>query len=125
MSLKRITADAEGGPGYALLKLDRDPGLDNLEISVFNVYRGEYLVQTTSGTLNWLKQPHYFGAHRVDTESSTFRIGPEVCNYVPPDTVVEIASPDRTIIPPEQINWEGVPVLEEKGGGVLLRDLPG
>jgi formylglycine-generating enzyme required for sulfatase activity len=119
--VKSITADVESGPGYALLILDCAPAAGPIEISIRNLYRGEYLGESLGSRATWLRQPHYFTAQRVDARG-TFRLGPEVCNHIPPDTVVEIASRNGGFAP-EQMSWEGTTVLKEPNEeNVILPD---
>jgi hypothetical protein len=124
MALKQIIPDVDSGPGFALLILDKNPRLEIIEISILNVYRGEYLGPSSAAKVSWVKQPHYFAARRVEAgPDAAFRIGPEVCNYLLPDTVVEISSRDGTIAS-TQLNWEGITRLEEETAGVILQSPP-
>ena len=112
MAVKKITAD---GPGHALLELYDDPGSDWLEISVFDINRNEYLGPSTPAKVTWLKRPHYFTASRVEGAGGlAFRIGPDICNYVPAETMVEISSRDGVIKTASQIAWEGITLLDLK-----------
>ena len=122
MAVKKITAD---GPGHALLELDNDPGTDQLELSVLDIHRNEYLGPSTPAKVTWLRQPHYFMASRVEGAGGfAFRVGPDICNYVPAETMVEIESRDGTIATQEPIVWEGIVVALDKDG-VIQRDLSG
>jgi hypothetical protein len=55
-----------------------------------------------------VKQPHYFSAWRVaDAIRPSFRIGPEICNFLLPDTIIEVSSRDGRFSP-KQLGWEGI-----------------
>lgn len=116
MSLK-VSDDPFRRAGHALLDWGVYPARDVIEISILNMLRngGEYLGPSSAAKTNWIKQPHYFNAQRAPEAGPTsYRIGPDVCNYLPPNTFVEIASSDG-VVATEQVEWPGVAVAAEQG----------
>lgn len=103
-----------------------DPGKDVVEISILNLLRngGEYLGPSSAAKTNWIKNQHYFLAKRAPEIGETvYRIGPEVCNYLPPCTFVEIATKDG-VVAVEQIEWPGVAAAPEAGGAIHWSTTP-
>jgi len=108
MALRRIVSDEQSEGGFALLEFDETFTDQSIEISVFNTYRIQFLGPSTPTRTIWLQQPHYFIARRTEGEGATrprFRIGPEICDYLLPDTIIEVSSrTDR--FPPKRLVWE-------------------
>jgi hypothetical protein len=109
MRIKRISSDSVRGPGYALIEVDADRAVDRIELAFFDIDRDAYLWSAPDRNATWRKEAYYFECRR-DSDRSVFVIGPEVCNHLSPDTLLEISSGDGAVEHQQQV-WEGVPTL--------------
>lgn len=122
MVIKSITPDQGLGPGYALVELEQDAGVGQVELTFFDVDRQQYLWPSSNDRASWRKETYYFRALRADSTRPVFRLGPDACNYLEPGSLVEISSKDGFINREGHI-WEGVPILSQESE-VLPVDLP-
>lgn len=117
MRVLSITPDHDKGPGYALIEFDEAEG-GQLELAFSDFDQG-YLWPSSPARTTWRSEPYYFKAVRTDKPKPTFRIGPEVCNYLAPDSLIDVRSPGGEIA--QGFAWEGVPTLGNSGdsGGII------
>ncbi len=108
MVIKSIKPDDQTGAGHVLVEL-HDGRPSQIKLSFLDVDRGEYL-WPSSDRPQWSKVVHYFTAAQIEDASAKYRIGPEVCNWLQSDSVIEISSSDG-LIDKEVVVWEGVPIL--------------
>src|SRR4051812_5348051 len=102
-----VRADDSNGPGYAVIDLQGYSG-GHVELAFFDVDRHAFLWPSSGRLSAWLKQPHYFSFVRADPDAAVFRLGPEVCNYLQTDSLVQITSRDG-IVDHKEVVWPGVP----------------
>ena len=108
MRIVGVIPDQAKGAGYALLEIDGDVKDAQLELAFFDIDHG-YLWPSSSVRTTWRNEPYYFKVVRVDGEKSIFRIGPNVCNYLAPDSLIDIRFRDGDVA--RGLAWGGVPIL--------------
>lgn len=110
MKISDIRADDETGPGYALIEFG-DGSVQSAELAFFDLDRNEYLWPASGKFAIWRKQPNFFATVLTSKDPAIFRVGPEVCNYLQADSLIQITSRDGSLEGAD-IVWPGVPTLD-------------
>jgi len=127
MVLRRIVSDEQSDGRFAELEFDDSLTDQSIEISIFNTFRVQFLGPSTPVKTVWLQQPHYFIARREQGECAirpSFRIGPEICDYLLPDTIIEVSSRNDSF-PAKRLVWQRSGVSVEIYSSSVFQGLEG
>ncbi len=118
MSLRVLDDD----PGFAVLRFDKQMNAAQLEISVLSLSEEDKGYLGPGG--QWRKTPHFFVAERLDPERgwSSYRVGPEVVNYLEEHTRIEIATRSGDLR--ETTIWQNAVPQMSPGGAVYAFQSP-
>jgi hypothetical protein len=86
MRVVSVTPDHDSGPGYALMEMSEGVETDRIELAFSNVDHG-FLWPSKSSWKAWRNEPHYLTVMRVDGDRPVFRLGPEICDFLLPDSL--------------------------------------